>query len=152
MSITSCFLLFLLCLSLHACTARRLGAVDHKNKLEKKLNFSIKNDMKNVFKKNSVVVLQATSSSSKELQYSTKEESIEESDHADDSGQRLEDAAEVNRKTVENEKGKTSGAVHQTNKSVVSVSWRVPHRKHGEKHPGFNLDYSPPKTHPPSHN
>jgi len=40
-------------------------------------------------------------------------------------------------------------------KSHVSVSsLRVPHnkKKHSEKHPGFNLDYSPPKTHPPSHN
>ncbi|XWS32363.1 hypothetical protein CRYUN_Cryun23aG0153100 [Craigia yunnanensis] len=148
MSITSCFFLFLLCLSLHACSARRLGAVDNKNKLEKKLHFSIKNDMKNGSKKNSVVVLRAKSSSSKELR-SIKEESIEES-HADDGTKKLEDA-EVNHKTVENEKERTSGAV-QTNKSVVSVSWRVPHRKHGEKHPGFNLDYSPPKTHPPSHN
>lgn len=34
----------------------------------------------------------------------------------------------------------------------ISVSWRVPHKKRGEKQPGFNLDYSPPKTHPPSHN
>jgi hypothetical protein len=38
-------------------------------------------------------------------------------------------------------------------KSQVSVSsLRVPHKKHSEKHLGFNLDYSPPKTHPPSHN
>ena len=40
----------------------------------------------------------------------------------------------------------------RTKKSRVSVSWRVPHKKRGEKQPGFNLDYSPPKTHPPSHN
>jgi len=40
-------------------------------------------------------------------------------------------------------------------KSHVSVSsLRVPYnkKKHSEKHLGFNLDYSPPKTHPPSHN
>lgn len=48
--------------------------------------------------------------------------------------------------------GKVSVHGLQT-KSHVSVSWRVPHKKkHSEKHPGFNLDYSPPKTHPPSHN
>lgn len=35
----------------------------------------------------------------------------------------------------------------------VSVSWRVPRKKRGiQKQPGFNLDYSPPKTHPPHHN
>ena len=36
--------------------------------------------------------------------------------------------------------------------SLVSVPWAVPHKKRNEKNPGFNLDYSPPKTHPPSHN
>lgn len=30
--------------------------------------------------------------------------------------------------------------------------WRVPHRKRGHKEAGFNLDYLPPKTHPPVHN
>ena len=45
---------------------------------------------------------------------------------------------------------KTSGAV-QT-ESLASVPWAVPHKKRSEKNPGFNLDYSPPKTHPPSHN
>lgn len=48
------------------------------------------------------------------------------------------------------EKPKNSGAVEK--ESLVSVSWPVPQKNRGEKHPGFNLDYSPPKTHPPSHN
>ncbi|CAI9764607.1 unnamed protein product [Fraxinus pennsylvanica] len=33
-----------------------------------------------------------------------------------------------------------------------SMSWRMPHKKRGQKDPGFNLDYLPPKTHPPVHN
>lgn len=39
-------------------------------------------------------------------------------------------------------------------KSFVTVSWRIPPRgKHEDDHqPGFDMDYSPPKTHPPSHN
>lgn len=41
---------------------------------------------------------------------------------------------------------------HGTKRSRDSMTWRVPHKKRGEKQPGFNLDYSPPKTHPPSHN
>ena len=49
------------------------------------------------------------------------------------------------------EKGKASSGALQT-ESLVSVSWRVPRKKPSEKNPGFNLDYSPPKTHPPSHN
>ena len=61
------------------------------------------------------------------------------------------------RKTVPEERSKEEkikglDAVQTTTKSVVSVSWRVPNKKRGEKQPGFNLDYSPPKTHPPSHN
>lgn len=35
---------------------------------------------------------------------------------------------------------------------LVTVSWRIPHKKRGEQQPGFNLDYAPPKTHPPVHN
>ncbi|GAA0160298.1 hypothetical protein LIER_16881 [Lithospermum erythrorhizon] len=38
--------------------------------------------------------------------------------------------------------------------SSTNVSWQVPHNKKEEhqQEPGFNLDYSPPKTHPPVHN
>lgn len=53
-------------------------------------------------------------------------------------------------------KASTSTAADQTTTSSdqqVSVSWRVPQKKRGiQRQPGFNLDYSPPKTHPPSHN
>ncbi|XP_017625852.1 root meristem growth factor 10 [Gossypium arboreum] len=143
MSTPSCFLLLLLCLSLQVCSARRLVVVVSKHhKIDNILHFSIKNDMKNDRKNNSVPVLQAKSSSSKELR-SMKEESIEES-HGYNVTQKLEDAKVKNQKTiVENEKKKNPS---------VAVSWRVPHKKHGEKNPGFNLDYSPPKTHPPHHN
>nr|DAD18544.1 TPA_asm: hypothetical protein HUJ06_020007 [Nelumbo nucifera] len=52
---------------------------------------------------------------------------------------------------VNGKPGKASGGAR--NNSLVSVSWRVPHhyQKHG-KHPGFDIDYTPPKTRPPSHN
>ncbi|XVF79845.1 hypothetical protein PTKIN_Ptkin15bG0022700 [Pterospermum kingtungense] len=133
MSITSYFLLiFFLCLSLHACShAHRLGALDNKNKLEMKLHSSIKT---NAFKKNMSVV--------EELR-SIKEESMEGS-HADDdvTDQKQEDA-EVNHKAAD-DKERTSGAVQRNMSDIVSVSWRVPYGKHGEKHPGFNLDYSSP--------
>ncbi|KAE9610774.1 hypothetical protein Lalb_Chr07g0190181 [Lupinus albus] len=36
--------------------------------------------------------------------------------------------------------------------SLVTVSMHVPHKKPLEEHPQFNLDYAPPKTHPPHHN
>lgn len=51
------------------------------------------------------------------------------------------------------QKGKLSpAAAVRTDQTVASVSWSVPHKKRGEKQPGFNLDYAPPKTHPPHHN
>ncbi|MBA0620502.1 hypothetical protein Godav_006209, partial [Gossypium davidsonii] len=108
MSLTSCFLVFLLCLSLHACTARRPGAVHIENNMPQyKLHTSTKVEVDG-----------------------------------------------VKFKTGEKEKDRTGPRAIQTNnKHGVSVSWKVPHRKHGEKLSGFiNLDYSPPKTHPPSHN
>lgn len=37
--------------------------------------------------------------------------------------------------------------------SDFTKKWRVPHRKRGDKEAaGFNLDYLPPRTHPPVHN
>ncbi|KAI3449099.1 hypothetical protein Pfo_005764 [Paulownia fortunei] len=36
--------------------------------------------------------------------------------------------------------------------SGARKTWRVAHRKRGKQEPGFNLDYSTPKTHPPVHN
>ncbi|XP_051144324.1 root meristem growth factor 10 [Andrographis paniculata] len=49
---------------------------------------------------------------------------------------------------------RTKGAHVSTRKESVDsvVSWQVPHKKRGEQEPGFNLDYLPPKTHPPTHN
>ncbi|KAI9076160.1 hypothetical protein K1719_041858 [Acacia pycnantha] len=59
-----------------------------------------------------------------------------------------------NKRVLKVKKGKTgslSGSL-KFHESFVSVTWRVPRKKKGDKNPGFNLDYSPPKTHPPSHN
>lgn len=46
----------------------------------------------------------------------------------------------------------SSGALLQTQESLVSVSLSVPYKKHSEENPGFSFDYSPPHAHPPSHN
>lgn len=61
------------------------------------------------------------------------------------------DSTQKGNETRTNQKtSKVEGKTSQ--ESLVSVSWHVPHKKRSEKNPGFNLDYSPPKTHPPSHN
>lgn len=47
----------------------------------------------------------------------------------------------------------TNSGAHLQAESVDSVAWCVPHKKRGhQQQPGFNLDYAPPKTHPPVHN
>ncbi|KAM3685312.1 hypothetical protein ACJW31_11G108400 [Castanea mollissima] len=140
MSITSC-LIFLLCLSiLHACNARHIRVVD--KKLEKNFHFSIKND-----EKMGLDLSKVKSSVSKQNGVD-KKDSIAESTPSNDDIQKQ-------KKTRRNQKtmkvvAKTSSAVKT--ESLVSVPWAVPHMKRSEKNPGFNLDYSPPKTHPPSHN
>ncbi|PQM40687.1 uncharacterized protein Pyn_02788 [Prunus yedoensis var. nudiflora] len=154
-----CLLLFLLCLSLHACNARRLGAVDKKP--ENKLHLINKSTKEKGSNDNIPVVAKVKSFSSKEAPEVAKEQSTAET-QSDNSINTKEPkqtkTSDVSRKT----KRSASGAVehHPTtaddvdNKSSFdSVSWRVPHKKRGvQKQPGFNLDYSPPKTHPPSHN
>ncbi|KAK8264461.1 hypothetical protein V6Z12_D12G110000 [Gossypium hirsutum] len=97
MSLTSCFLVFLLCLSLHACTARRLGAVHIENNMpQNKLHTSTKVEVDG-----------------------------------------------VKFKTGDKEKDRTGpGAIQTNNKHGVSVSWKVPHRKHGEKLSGISRSIS----------
>lgn len=56
------------------------------------------------------------------------------------------------KRMLNNVKAKGKKPTTSSSSSSSSVSWRVPHKKNGEKNPGFNVDYSPPKTHPPSHN
>ncbi|KAK1307347.1 hypothetical protein QJS10_CPA10g00871 [Acorus calamus] len=57
---------------------------------------------------------------------------------------------EEQKQTSEKEERAGSGVVRT--QSLVTVPWRVPHVRHREQQPGFNVDYDPPKTHPPSHN
>ncbi|KAJ0054606.1 uncharacterized protein LOC116128083 [Pistacia vera] len=137
MSISYCFLVFLLCLSLHACNARRLG-----DTLEKKLHTTNKNDEKKGL--DTVPVVPKADSL-----LTTRGDRIE--DHGSgEKSQKSKDTRDAESKISNDGTGKTSGAAKT--ESLGSVSWRVPHGKRPEKNPGFNSDYSPPKTHPPSHN
>ncbi|KAI7742063.1 hypothetical protein M8C21_030069 [Ambrosia artemisiifolia] len=50
---------------------------------------------------------------------------------------------------------KSKELVHRRQRQHLpkSVSFKIPPKnKRVHQQPGFNLDYSPPKTHPPSHN
>ncbi|KAJ1383686.1 hypothetical protein SESBI_43155 [Sesbania bispinosa] len=132
MSIAYLLLLLFLCISLHACNARHLSPLD-----KKKSHFSIKNGEKNGFDFSPKQLNEG-------IQKMEKEELVGDSEKAKNRRRTSQRVVKV--KGI----GKGSGALQS--ESLVSVSWRVPHKKQSQKHPGFNLDYSPPKTHPPSHN
>ncbi|KAL1331267.1 hypothetical protein HN51_048537 [Arachis hypogaea] len=140
--ITYLLLLIFLFISLHACNARHLSTLD-KKKMEKKPHFSFKissgDDEKKVLGSNPKQVNEEGGNDNKKV----KTNRLVSSDHR--------------RRSTKNQrvlKTKGKGAIKTTNSLVSSssISWRVPHKKPSEKNPGFNLDYSPPKTHPPSHN
>lgn len=56
---------------------------------------------------------------------------------------------EASEEVVDGTRGAASGVVQA--ESLGTVSWRVPRHTH-KLHPGFNIDYAAPRTHPPSHN
>ncbi|KAG5060652.1 hypothetical protein JHK87_001681 [Glycine soja] len=133
---STAYLLFFLCISLHACYARHLSPPN--KKMEEKSHFSIKSDEKN-----------GLDSSPKQLNEGhNKTETRLVGDSVKPRNRRSTNHHRVH-KATENASGSS------LQKSLVSVSWCVPHnnnKKPRQKHSGFDLDYSPPKTHPPHHN
>ncbi|XP_077242362.1 root meristem growth factor 10 [Tasmannia lanceolata] len=135
-------IVLLLSLSLHACNARHLGAI-HK--------VSIKDSEKMKFDKK-LIQEKPVQLLPEEFQKQNHQQINEEGAiNGRLGGSSLKKTKDMKAlpKQIEATSGKFSGVVRI--ESLVTVSWRIPHDKHGE-HPGFNLDYSPPKTHPPSHN
>ncbi|XAR63200.1 hypothetical protein NMG60_11023057 [Bertholletia excelsa] len=132
-------LLFLLCLSFSSSSARPLGAA-RKEPEKKFLLPNNKNDEKASPARVSVEP-RFKPSSSNDLRVANGETTVKQSKVDKDDNQPKGDG----------EKFKASSGASQK-ESLFSVSWRVPHKKRGEKQPGFSLDYSPPKTHPPVHN
>ncbi|CAJ2655548.1 unnamed protein product [Trifolium pratense] len=133
MSSSEYILLLFLFFSLHACNARRHPS--SLDKMEKKPHFSLKIVEKNGFDSS----LKKVNEGDNKMKTQIVDDS-EKPKHRRNTNERML-------------KGVGKISIGLQSKSQVSVSsWRVPHKKHSEKHPGFNLDYSPPKTHPPSHN
>ncbi|KAK9273603.1 hypothetical protein L1049_018413 [Liquidambar formosana] len=135
---------------MHACNARHLNDPVNE-KPEKNFHLISKNDERVSHTKVSALPKSKHSVSEGHRELTSADSATE--------GSRPIDIAQKpkNLKAIRNEskghhpKGKISGAVQS--ESFVSVSWHVPHdKKQGESQPGFNIDYSPPKTHPPSHN
>ncbi|KAJ8748986.1 hypothetical protein K2173_013425 [Erythroxylum novogranatense] len=129
MPIKKLLLISLICMSLNLCNARRLASSPHK-KLEKSFQQSIQNIQKGI----SVRAKEGCSlTGGVQSKADTAQNLKEKEDHV-----------------TSTEKPKGTGTISK--ESLGSVSWRIPHNTRREKHPGFNLDYSPPKVHPPSHN
>ncbi|XP_004308468.1 PREDICTED: uncharacterized protein LOC101304720 [Fragaria vesca subsp. vesca] len=161
------YLCLLLCLlSLHACSARRLAAVDHDpNESLKKLHFTNKGTDVNIA---GVPKVKSFSSSKPVLEVTEGSEITVETEADSDDSTTEERPIQYHTKAAFNTKNvssrKRKGSTSSSNAAddqktttrsgqPVSVSWRVPRKKRGiQKQPGFNLDYSPPKTHPPHHN
>ncbi|CAN6562612.1 unnamed protein product [Malus baccata var. baccata] len=158
-------LLFLLCLSLHACNAGRLGAVQKKS--DNKFHI-IKKSTKARGSDHSipVVPMMKSFSSKPSLDHVEKGESTVLQTQSDSINTKEPKQTKTNddlkAKSRKNTKGSASASgasvdhpitSRHDKSSFVSVSWCVPRNKRRvQKQPGFNLDYSPPKTHPPSHN
>ncbi|XP_010264248.1 PREDICTED: uncharacterized protein LOC104602315 [Nelumbo nucifera] len=139
--------LFLHCLSICACDARHLrGIVLLESRSQVRLSGK---DLEKEGKLDKTSIPSTTKLHLPEENQRPKQEA--------ENGETRMDKCREGASTHEKSKGsdaslkkvKISGAV-QT-ESLVSVPRRVPRKKSGQ-YPGFNLDYSPPKTHPPSHN
>ncbi|PSS35969.1 Synaptonemal complex protein like [Actinidia chinensis var. chinensis] len=140
MSITSSLLVFLLCVSLHACNARLLGAIGKEH--EKKSVVQNKHD-----EKASLAKLDLT----KDLGEANIGDTMEKQIRVEKEDNHNPTIAKA-KKLVKGQ-GQGEKIASQTGQSLLSVSWRVPHKKSpGEQQPGFNSDYLPPKVHPPVHN
>ncbi|XP_022872712.1 uncharacterized protein LOC111391693 [Olea europaea var. sylvestris] len=130
MSFISSLVLVLLCSSLHACNARNFGVIN--KEATNRFFFTTENDDKFNLAKVSIKSDVKSSISTAKKETTLKEKKVEE----------------YNLKTSTKKRVIVPGDT-QTDQSM---SWRMPHKKRGQKDPGFNLDYLPPKTHPPLHN
>ncbi|KAK6142950.1 hypothetical protein DH2020_023298 [Rehmannia glutinosa] len=127
--------LVLLCYSLHACNARSFGVV-HKDSAKDQFQFS-------TGKKNEQKLNPSSVSVKPDRKYSV----------ADAPGEaNMENRFKPEKANSEyNEPGKHFQ--DGIKGSVSRKSWKVGHRKRsGNQEAGFNLDYLPPRTHPPVHN
>ncbi|XP_042489752.1 root meristem growth factor 10-like [Macadamia integrifolia] len=141
----------LLFLTMHTCKARYLGVIV--NESHKQVQFSVKEVEKERLVKTSIASQVMIPNSSAELQTVQIEagngESIISEGKGYPSTQNPKDSRVRHKKVKKKRKGKVT-AVSQV-ESLVSVSWHIDHNKQ-KGNPGFNSDYAPPKTHPPSHN
>ncbi|KAJ9539048.1 hypothetical protein OSB04_031781 [Centaurea solstitialis] len=141
---SSCLLVFLLCLS-HESNGRHLSSVDeHAKDDNSKLlpHSTIKG-----FKNDPLTV---------HTDLNLKANEMETIGAHNDNHKQTDCKSHEKKDMIKGQKVKEDvvhGHHHQRPQSLATVTFRVPPKnKRVHQQPGFNLDYSPPKTHPPSHN
>ncbi|CAA0842689.1 Unknown protein [Striga hermonthica] len=143
--IFSCFLVVLLCSSFHTFRARNFQRLHKDAEQMSRLSTSKNND-----RTTNITTRVSTQSEEKSsIANATRDakEKIKTTIDRTKSSSSVDHGKHIEAK---GEAMKISGTSRK--KPRAQVTWRVPHEKRGEKEPGFNLDYLPPKTHPGIHN
>ncbi|XP_010544620.1 PREDICTED: uncharacterized protein LOC104817222 [Tarenaya hassleriana] len=145
---TSSYRLLVLCLlflCLQLCVARRLATVETKLDMDHNHSSSTKHKPRVLLKEKADVTRKGLD----ETQRTDKIDKFGRSSGHGEVG--FEDG---NAKIEGEQRGKRASSDATASSKRVSRPWKVPQKKKGprEEHPGFNLDYMQPSTHPPHHN
>ncbi|CAH2063348.1 unnamed protein product [Thlaspi arvense] len=132
------FIVFVILSRTCLCDSRRLGPT------EKKLGVNRDRDAEN---KEEVAKLEAPTTN--ETKTFSSEAPIENAkvNHGEING----------KSTKDDRRGKRASVDRTVSSKIVSRTWKVPkyskkQPRSDQEHPGFNLDYMQPTTHPPHHN
>ncbi|KAI3681551.1 hypothetical protein L6452_36350 [Arctium lappa] len=149
---SSCILVFLLCLS-HECNGRRLRSIDDHGK-DDNPKLPTHSTIKGF--ENDLLTVHTDLNLKTNVKRKGQTITVHDDHHkqTDCKSQNKKDITKDQKtKKVREELVHRHRHHHQHPKSLVTVTFRVPQKnKRVHQQPGFNLDYSPPKTHPPSHN
>ncbi|KAL3516957.1 hypothetical protein ACH5RR_023859 [Cinchona calisaya] len=148
--ISSSLVILLLSIAICSCNARPIGVINKDNDSAKSFHLSSKNEEKSSLARISISSTdEKPSKANKYAEPAQGDQSplMENGVHKNNKGTRTQ------QKLVEKKHDQVKDDDHVAqNESLAKVSWKLPHRKRGEQQPGFNLDYAPPKIHPPVHN
>ncbi|KAL4562835.1 hypothetical protein LXL04_026866 [Taraxacum kok-saghyz] len=151
---SSCILVIFLCLSHESTAGRHLNTIDSTSAMD---------DNAKLLSHSTIKGFQNDDPVHEDLNLNMNEKENDQITKVDNNHHKKTDRKSQNKKDMNNGQNlkKVQEEVnlhrhlnHQHHpKPHATVTFRVPPRnKRIHQQPGFNLDYSPPKTHPPSHN
>ncbi|GJT86371.1 hypothetical protein Tco_1068088 [Tanacetum coccineum] len=144
---SSCVLVMVLCLS-YVCNGRHLSSIDE-HAMDAKANLLSHSTIKGLGNDPFSV--------HDDPNFKKSKKGKDQTNNVDDDHHKQIDCGSKNKKdTIKDKnlkKSKEGVHRHRDQHQPMSNTFRVPPKnKRVHQQPGFNLDYSPPKTHPPSHN